>query len=115
MAGFIWPNAGHLRATRRLLLCYLLPAGVDERLSLAFEIGLEWVVCHKTGLSTTFNWIPSTMPGKRKIKPQVEGLSIFEKGGHGCPHRVKRSKLPLFVARGQLNVYLRAGTDLIVC
>ena len=68
------------------------PAGVGERLSLAFEIGLEWVVCHKTGLSTTFNWIPSTMPGKRKIKPQVEGLSIFEKGGHGWPHRVKRSR-----------------------
>lgn len=59
-------------------ICFSL-AGVDERRSLAFEIGLEWVVCHKTGLSTTFNWIPSTMPGKRKIKPQVEGLSIFEK------------------------------------
>lgn len=66
---------------RRLLLCYLLLAGVDERLSLAFEIGLEWVVCHKTGLSTTFNWILSIMPGKRKIKPQVEGLSIFKKAG----------------------------------
>lgn len=56
-------------------------AGVDERLSLAFEIGLEWVVCHKTGLSTTFNWILSIMPGKRKIKPQVKGLSIFKKAG----------------------------------
>lgn len=66
---------------RRLLLCHLLLAGVDERLSLAFEIGLEWVVCHKTGLSTTFNWILSIMPGKRKIKPQVEGLSIFKKAG----------------------------------
>lgn len=87
----------------RLLLCYLLLASVDERLSLAFEIGLEWVVCHKTGLSTTFNWIPSTMPGKRKIKPQVEGLSIFEKGGHGWPHRVKRSRWPLFVADHQTN------------
>lgn len=54
---------------------------MDERLSLAFEIGLEWVVCHKTGLSTTFNWILSIMPGKRKIKPQVEGLSIFKKAG----------------------------------
>lgn len=54
-------------------------ASVDERLSLAFEIGLEWVVCHKMGLSTMFNWIPSTMLGKQKTKPQVEGLSIFEK------------------------------------
>lgn len=94
---------------------WLSLAGMDERLSLAFEIGLEWVVCHKTGLSTTFNWIPSTMPGKRKIKPQVEGLSIIEKGGHGWPLRAKRSKQALFLARGQLNAYLRAGTDPIVC
>jgi hypothetical protein len=74
------------------MLCYLLLAGVDERLSLAFEIGLEWVVCHKTGLSTTFNWILSIMPGKRKIKPQVKGLSIFKKGRYGRLSRVKRSK-----------------------
>lgn len=71
---------------------WLSLAGVDERLSLVFEIGLEWVVCHKMGLSTTFNWIPSTMPGKRKLKLQVEGLSIVGKGGYGRPSRVKRSK-----------------------
>ena len=61
-------------------ICFSL-SGVDERRSLAFEIGLEWVVCHKTGLSTTFNWILTIMPGKRKIKPQVESLSIFKKAG----------------------------------
>ena len=100
---------------RRLLLCYLLLAGVDERLSLAFEIGLEWVVCRKMGLSTTFNLIPSTMPGKRKIKPQVEGLSIIGKGGYGRPSRVKRSKWALFLVCGQLNANLRAGSDPVVC
>ena len=64
-----------------MLLCYLLLASVDERLSLAFEIGLEWVVCHKTGLSTTFATTPSTMTKIMKLKPQVEGLSIFKKAG----------------------------------
>lgn len=56
-------------------------AGVDERLPLAFEIGLEWVVCHKMGLSTTFATTPSTMTKIMKLKPQVEGLSIFKKAG----------------------------------
>ena len=77
---------------RRLLLCYLLLAGVDERLSLAFEIGLEWVVCYKMGLSTTFATTPSTMTKIMKLKPQVEGLPIFGKGGYGRPSRVERSK-----------------------
>lgn len=89
--------------------------GVDERLSLAFEIGLEWVVCHKMGLSTTFATTPSTMTKIMKLKPQVEGLSVFGKGGYGRPSRVKRSKWALFLARGQLNVNLRAGTDPVVC
>ncbi|MEO2539977.1 hypothetical protein ABG983_07970, partial [Collinsella aerofaciens] len=66
--------------------------GVDEGLSPAFEIGLEWVVCRKTGLSTTFATTPSTMTKIMKLKPQVEGLQIFGKGGYGRPSRVKRSK-----------------------
>ena len=66
-----------------MLLCYLLLAGVDEKLSLAFEIGLEWVVCHKTGLSTTFATTPSTVTKIMKLKPQVESLPIFEKAGYG--------------------------------
>lgn len=89
--------------------------GVDERLSLAFEIGLVWVVCHKMGLSTTFATTPSTVTKIMKLKPQVEGLPIFGKGGYGQPSRVKRSRWPLFVARGQLNANLRAGTDPVVC
>ena len=88
---------------------------MDERLSLAFEIRLEWVVCHKMGLSTTFATTPSTMTKIMKLKPQVEGLPIFGKGGYGRPSRVKRSKKALFLARGQPNANLRAGTDPVVC
>lgn len=94
---------------------WLSLAGVDERLSLAFEIGLEWVVCHKTGLSTTFATTPLTMTKIMKLKPQVESLSIAGKGRYGRPSRVKRSKYALFLARGQLNANLRAGTDPVVC
>lgn len=90
-------------------------AGVDERLSLAFEIELEWVVCHKMGLSTTFATTPSTMTKIMKLKPQVEGLPIIGKGGYGRPSRVKRSKWALFLVCGQFNANLRAGTDPVVC
>lgn len=89
--------------------------GVDERLSLAFEIELEWVVCHKMGLSITFATTPSTMTKIMKLKPQVEGLPIIGKGGYGRPSRVKRSKWALFLVCGQFNANLRAGTDPVVC
>ena len=79
------------------MLCYLLLASVDEKLSLAFEIGLEWVVCHKMGLSTTFKLLPSTMAKNAKIKPQVKRLLCFMKRGYGRGHRVKRSKWSGFV------------------